>query len=76
MKPARLSLLLASLSDALTAIDISRDALNPVILIPVAYGSDADVNALNNLARASATRVQSGDPATINTLLELISSYF
>lgn len=65
-----------TLSDALNAIQSSRDSANPVILIPVAYGSDADVNALNNLARASATRVQSGDPSTINNLLAIISSYF
>jgi Ca-activated chloride channel family protein len=65
-----------TLSDALNAIEQSRDSANPVILIPVAYGSDADVQALNSLARASATRVQSGDPSTINSLLEIISSYF
>jgi hypothetical protein len=57
-------------------VEASRDSLNPVILIPVAYGSDADVNALNSLARASSTRVQSGDPQSILGVLEIISSYF
>lgn len=66
----------ATLNDVTQAISSSRDALNPVIVIPVAYGSSADINALNGIARASATRVQSGDPQNILAVLELISSYF
>lgn len=66
----------ATLSDAVQAIEASRDSLNPVIFIPVAYGSDADVNALSTLARASSTRIQSGDASNILDVLELISSYF
>ena len=65
-----------TLSEAVQAIEASRDSLNPIILIPVAYGSDADVNALNSLARASNTRVQSGDPQSILGVLQIISSYF
>jgi Ca-activated chloride channel family protein len=65
-----------TLNDAVLSVEASRDSLNPVILIPVAYGSDADVNALNSLARASSTRVQSGDPQSILGVLEIISSYF
>jgi Ca-activated chloride channel family protein len=65
-----------TLNDAVIAIEASRNSLNPIILIPVAYGSDADVNALNTLARASNTRVQSGDPQSILAVLEIISSYF
>lgn len=65
-----------TLNDAVQALEASRDDLNPVILIPVAYGSDADINALNALARASNTRVQSGDPRSILGVLEIISSYF
>jgi Ca-activated chloride channel family protein len=57
-------------------ITISREDRNPVIVIPVAYGGDADINALNGIARASATRVTSGDPENIQSVLELISSYF
>jgi hypothetical protein len=34
------------------------------------------VNALNAIARASATRVQSGDAASIANVLQIISSYF
>ncbi|MBW4437443.1 MAG: substrate-binding domain-containing protein [Pleurocapsa minor GSE-CHR-MK-17-07R] len=65
-----------TLNDAIEAIEASRNTLNPVIVIPVAYGSDADVNALNAIARASATRVQSGDASSISRILEIISSYF
>lgn len=65
-----------SLSDAINAVESSSGDLNPVILIPVAYGSDADINALNSLARASNTKVQSGDPQSILGVLQIISSYF
>ena len=47
-----------------------------MIVIPVAYGADADVNTLSSLARASNTRVQSGDARNILNVLEIISSYF
>ncbi|MBE2270376.1 MAG: substrate-binding domain-containing protein [Anaerolinea sp.] len=66
----------ATLSDAVVALEASRNALNPLIMIPVAYGSDADINALNALARASNTRVASGDPQSILGVLQIISSYF
>jgi Ca-activated chloride channel family protein len=65
-----------SLNDALNAINASRDSLNPVIVVPVAYGSDADINALNNVARTSATEVQAADPENISRVLELIGSFF
>jgi Ca-activated chloride channel family protein len=64
------------LNDALAAVSASREARNPVIVLPVAYGSDADIQALNSMARSSATRVTSGDPGNIGALLEIISSYF
>ncbi|MBZ0300894.1 MAG: VWA domain-containing protein, partial [Anaerolineae bacterium] len=54
-----------TLNDALRAISASRESLNPVIVIPVAYGADADINALNSIARSSSTSVQSGDPQNI-----------
>jgi Ca-activated chloride channel family protein len=65
-----------TLNNAVSALEASRGALNPVILIPVAYGGDADIQALNALARASSTKVQSGDPQSILGVLEIISSYF
>jgi Ca-activated chloride channel family protein len=62
--------------DAKEAIEAQRGERNPVIVIPVAYGADADIQTLNSIARSSATKVQSGDPSNISQLLELISSYF
>jgi Ca-activated chloride channel family protein len=65
-----------SLQNVVETIKVNREDRNPVIVIPVAYGGDADINALNAIARASATRVQSGDPENIQKVLEIISSYF
>lgn len=64
------------LRDVVNMISATREDANPVIVIPVAYGSDADVSTLGALARAATTKVQSGDPASIASLLEIISSYF
>ncbi|MDX1994581.1 MAG: substrate-binding domain-containing protein [bacterium] len=63
-------------ADAIAAIEQTRNTLNPVIVIPIAYGSDADVQTLNSIARSSNTQVQSGDPENISNVLEIISSYF
>jgi Ca-activated chloride channel family protein len=65
-----------TLNDAVNAVNAERGSRNPILVIPVAYGSDADINALGAIARASATKVQSGDPENITRVLEIISSYF
>jgi len=66
----------SSLNQVLAKITEARTGRSPVLIIPVAYGSDADIGALNSIAQASATKVQSGDPKDIQKLLEIISSYF
>jgi Ca-activated chloride channel homolog len=66
----------STLNQVLAKINEARSGRNPVLIIPVAYGSDADIAALNSIAQASATKVQSGDPKDIQKLLEIISSYF
>lgn len=66
----------ADLSSTAKAIEATHNDLNPVILIPVAYGSDADVRSLSRMAEASNTTLQSGDPKNIQSLLELLSSFF
>jgi Ca-activated chloride channel family protein len=66
----------SSLNDVLRKIQEGRSGRDPILIIPVAYGSDADIASLNSIARASATKVQSGDPNDIAKLLEIISSYF
>jgi Ca-activated chloride channel homolog len=63
-------------NQAIAAIEASRNSLNPVIVIPIAYGDNADVSTLSAIGRASQTKVQSGDVDTITQLLELLSSYF
>jgi len=55
---------------------MARGERNPILIFPVAYGNDADINALNNIARFSSTKVLSGDPSGIEELFQLISSYF
>ncbi len=65
-----------SLNDVVSTINDAHSDRNPVLVIPVAYGGDADINALNAIARASSTKVQSGDPNDIQKVLEIISSYF
>ncbi len=57
-----------------TSLDLS--GRNPILIFPVAYGSDADINALNSIARMSSTKVLSGDAKGIEELFLLISSYF
>lgn len=66
----------ASVQTLQDVIRADRGERSPTLVFPVAYGNDADINALNNIARSSATKVLSGDPAGINELFELISSYF
>jgi Ca-activated chloride channel family protein len=66
----------STLNDAINRIEEARTGRNPILVIPVAYGSDADIAALNSIARASATKVQSGAPEDILQVLEIISSYF
>jgi Ca-activated chloride channel homolog len=65
-----------TLNTLINEITASQNSDNPVLIIPIAYGSDADINALNSIARASSTRVLSGDTADINTILQVVSSYF
>lgn len=55
---------------------LSRGERNPLLVFPVAYGSDADIGSLNSIARTFSTRVLSGDPEGIEELFTLISSYF
>lgn len=66
----------ASLNAVVSKVQAARTGRNPILVIPVAYGSDADISALNAIARASATKVQSGNPEDIQALLDLLSSYF
>lgn len=57
-------------------IDNTRKDRNPVLVIPVAYGSDAQIQTLNLIAKSSATDLQNGDLKSIKELFKIISSYF
>lgn len=66
----------STLNDVIQSIEVSRGELNPILVIPVAYGANADIGTLGSIARASSTTVQSGDPQNILNVLQIISSYF
>ncbi len=65
-----------AVNDVLRAVESSRGAVNPVLVVPIGYGSNADISTLTSIARASSTNVQSGDANNITRVLEIISSYF
>jgi len=65
-----------TLNEVTAAILDTRESRNPIIVIPVAYGGNADTQALGAIARASATQVTAGDASNILNVLDIISSYF
>jgi Ca-activated chloride channel homolog len=65
-----------TLDTAIQSIEASYDSINPVIVIPVAYGSNADIRSLDRIATASNTTRQSGDAQSIQKVLEILSSFF
>jgi len=66
----------AAVRNVINTIKAHRETRNPVIVIPVAYGGDADIHTLNSIAQNSATRLQSGDTESIQKLFDIIGSYF
>lgn len=66
----------STLRDVTAAIGETRNALNPVIVITVAYGADASIPTLTSIAAASQTRMVSGDSGNILDVLNIIASYF
>lgn len=66
----------ARVNDVVKRLQAVRNSKTPILVIPIAYGADADINALNAIARASDTKVQSGDEKNIQRLLDVIGSYF
>jgi Ca-activated chloride channel homolog len=66
----------ATLQDVVKKLEQARANGQDIILIPIAYGIDADYNTLNTLARTSKTTVQSSQANDIEKLFTNISSYF
>jgi Ca-activated chloride channel family protein len=66
----------ATLNSVLTLIANSRNNKTPVLVVPIAYGADADVGVLLQIGKASGIAVQSGNPEDIISVFETISSFF
>jgi Ca-activated chloride channel homolog len=67
---------IARVGDVVQRLQEVRNSKTPILVIPIAYGADADINALNAIARASDTKVQPSDEKNIQKLLDVIGSYF
>lgn len=68
---------LLTLDDVLNELNRTSGKLNPVIIFPIAYGQDADLETLNRIADANALNVQrSEDPTRIIEILENLANYF
>ena len=67
-----------AIGDVEQVIRATRNELNPVIVVPVGYGTLNDdlIRVLQRIASASSTTWQSGDPNNIGRVLELIGSFF
>lgn len=65
-----------TLNTLISEITTNQNSDKPILIVPIAYGQDADINALNAIARAANTRVISGDSTDIQKILEIVSSYF
>lgn len=65
-----------TLASVKRSIETSQAMACPILVIAVAYGSNADIQTLNIIARSSKTQTLIGDPDNIAAVLDLIRSYF
>jgi Ca-activated chloride channel homolog len=66
-----------TIEDVQQAIVESSESLNPVIVVPVAYGTEADIPKLRDIAITSNTQLYcSIDPQEVDEILDNISKYF
>jgi Ca-activated chloride channel homolog len=64
----------ANLNEVVEAIGASIQSRNPVIVIPIAYGTDADIMTLRRIAEAARTELQNAvSPDTIRNVLNIIA---
>ena len=66
----------ASLQQIIDTILERRAARKPVIVLPIAYGSEANIKILGALAKASDTRFRSTIPKEIKELFDEVAIYF
>lgn len=57
-------------------IDAGNRSGVPVVIFCIAYGSDADMGTLQQIANASGGQVRTGDVETIRGLYKILSTYF
>ena len=68
---------LHGLKDVLDQLRMDRErAASPVMVVPIAYGKDADLRILEPIAIASGRKAEQGDPKTIAGLLLELSRGF
>ena len=64
----------ANLNEVVEAIGASIQSRNPVIVIPIAYGTDADIMTLRRIAEAARTDLQNAvNPDTIRNIMNIIA---
>lgn len=62
--------------DVVSALTKARSAKVPIIVVPIAYGNDADLAALGEIAKASGTKLYISNPTDVADVLSIISKYF
>jgi Ca-activated chloride channel family protein len=65
-----------TLSQLVNQIKRGNQSGVPVIIFCIAYGNDADMNTLQQIASASGGQVRAGDLETIRGLYQILSTYF
>ncbi len=56
--------------------ELERDAQVPVVIFCIAYGRDADIGTLEEIAEPTGGQVREGDLETIQDLYKILSTYF
>ncbi len=56
--------------------ELSQDAQVPVVVFSIAYGADADMDTLREIAEPTGGQVRTGDLETIRDLYKILSTYF
>ena len=56
--------------------ELERDAQVPVVIFCIAYGRDADIGTLEEIAEPTSGQVREGDLETIQDLYKILSTYF
>jgi uncharacterized protein YegL len=55
---------------------LEKESDVPVVIFCIAYGSDADLDTLRDIAEPTGGQVREGDLETIRDLYKILSTYF